>query len=143
MRLDWYIDCSINRLCWIVIWNMIQKKNRWFLIDNLVNKRVRDGFVPLIVPLYIKIYVDMVKGECWIGYWWFLVIWDDLEWKISVKNFLVRKSFIRQSAAGRLKSKNICKIAPLPPCFKDLIFSMWKTVIFSHSIYINTPYYST
>lgn len=68
MRLDWYIDCSINRLCWIVIWNMIQKKNRWFLIDNLVNKRVRDGFVPLIVPLYIKIYVDMVKGECWIGY---------------------------------------------------------------------------
>ena len=44
-------------------------KNRWFLIDNLVNKRVRDGFVPLIVPLCIKIYVDMVKGECWIGCW--------------------------------------------------------------------------
>ena len=44
-------------------------KNRWFLIDNLVNKRVRDGFVPLIVPLYIKIYVDMVKGECWIVCW--------------------------------------------------------------------------
>lgn len=63
MRLDWYIDCSINRLCWIVIWNMIQKKNRWFLIDNLVNKRVRDGFVPLIVPLYIKIYVDVTRGE--------------------------------------------------------------------------------
>lgn len=42
-------------------------KVRWFLIDNLVNKRVRDEFVPLIVPLCIKIYVDMVKGECWIG----------------------------------------------------------------------------
>ena len=26
MRLDWYIDCSVNRLCWIVIWNMIQEK---------------------------------------------------------------------------------------------------------------------
>ena len=44
-------------------------KNRWFLIDNLVNKRVRDRFVPLIVPLCIKIYVDMVNGECWIGCW--------------------------------------------------------------------------
>ena len=26
MRLDWYIDCSVNGLCWIVIWNMIQEK---------------------------------------------------------------------------------------------------------------------
>lgn len=38
-------------------------KVRWFLIDNLVNKRGRDGFVPLIVPLCIKIYVDVIKGE--------------------------------------------------------------------------------
>lgn len=26
MRLDWYIDCSVNKLNWIVIWNMIQEK---------------------------------------------------------------------------------------------------------------------
>lgn len=26
MRLDWYIDYSVNRLNWIVIWNMIQEE---------------------------------------------------------------------------------------------------------------------
>lgn len=44
-------------------------KVRWFSIDNLVNRRVEDKSVPLIVPLSIKIYVDMAKGECWVGCW--------------------------------------------------------------------------
>lgn len=26
MKLNWYIDYSVNRLNWIVIWNMIQEK---------------------------------------------------------------------------------------------------------------------
>ena len=26
IRLNWCIDCSVNRLDWIVIWNMIQEK---------------------------------------------------------------------------------------------------------------------
>lgn len=47
------------------------RKVRWFPIDNLVNRRVKDRFVPLIVPLSIKIYVDMIRGkwriECWIS----------------------------------------------------------------------------
>lgn len=38
-----------------------------FLVDDLVNRRVRDRFVPLIVPLYIKMYVGVIRGECWIG----------------------------------------------------------------------------
>ena len=42
------------------------RKVRWFPIDNLINRRVRDRFVPLIVPLCIKIYVDVVRGKCWI-----------------------------------------------------------------------------
>ena len=41
----------------------VSGKVRWFLIDNLVNRRGRDRFVPLIVPLSIKIYVDMIRGE--------------------------------------------------------------------------------
>lgn len=45
------------------------EKVRWFLIDDLVNRRVEDKSVPLIVPLSIKIYVDMIRGEWWIGCW--------------------------------------------------------------------------
>lgn len=45
------------------------EKVRWFLIDDLVNRRVEDKSVPLIAPLSIKMYVDMVKGECWIVCW--------------------------------------------------------------------------
>ena len=97
----------------------------------MLNRRGRDRFVPLIVPLCIKIYVDMVKGEWGLSVGlvldWMLMILGNLGWgwiEGKCKKFLVGKSFIRQSAAGRLKSKNICKIAPYPPCFKDLIFSM-------------------
>lgn len=39
----------------------------WFLIDDLVNRRVEDKSVPLIIPLSIKIYVDMIREEWWIG----------------------------------------------------------------------------
>lgn len=39
------------------------------MADDLVNRRVRDRFVPLIVPLYIKMYVGVMRGERWIGYW--------------------------------------------------------------------------
>ena len=42
-------------------------KVRWFLIDDLVNRRVEDKSVPLIVPLCIKMYVGVMRGECWIG----------------------------------------------------------------------------
>nr|DAF79571.1 MAG TPA: hypothetical protein [Caudoviricetes sp.] len=35
---------------------------------------------------------------------------------------MVGKSFIRQSAAGRLKSKNICKIAPYPLILRIYFF---------------------
>ena len=45
------------------------RKVRWFPIDNLVNRRVKDKSVPLIVPLSIKIYVDMIRGEWRIGCW--------------------------------------------------------------------------
>lgn len=45
------------------------RKVRWFPIDNLVNRRVKDRSVPLIVPLSIKIYVDMIRGEWRIGCW--------------------------------------------------------------------------
>lgn len=35
----------------------------------MLNRRGRDRFVPLIVPLSIKIYVDMIREEWWIECW--------------------------------------------------------------------------